>query len=633
MEREAAHHRHRRPGRAARRAGARPRRDARGPRGHVPRPLRRHDARRQHRQHRRRRRRADPAPPVVSRAWSAIAMHDEFWPPVEAKLRPGGARARERHDVHERRSAPTSTVHRVPATTVATELGNPLGGVDGDARRVLRDDRHRRRRRARSRRCARRSRRTGRSTSKPTNARSAPGWELLPAGAFPAWEVRPMSDDADTITSRGTVTIDVEHCKGCELCIPACPPRVLDDVDARSNHMGYRYPELHPGCTGCAACLLVCPDFVFEVFRFDDAASRVDGGAGMTARPTTERVLMEGSEALARAAIAAGCRFFAGYPMTPFTEVLEHFATPAARRRRRVHQRRVGARSRRHGVGRARDRRRAPRPARPARASRSCRSRSPRSRSPSCRSSSSTWRAASRTTSRRRAAAATATTGTSCSRRRTCAKASSTCSSRSTSPTSGAIPVLVYGDYLLAHTQEAVAIEPIDVPRRSRRRTGRSTASQSGTGRSRQRHAARRRQGRPARDRPGRQGAVHRDEDPVHGTRGARRDRLSRRRGDRDRRVRLAGQVREVRDRAAARRRAPHRLRPPDHAVAVPVRRGRATAARRERAPRRQLRAVRRPDDRRRAHRRRRPGAGRRSSAASRPTTPASASAASSTST
>src|SRR6185369_4298875 len=41
---------------------------------------------------------------------------------------------------------------------------------------------------------------------------------------------------------------------------------------------------------------------------------------------TSERVLMEGSEALARASIAAGCRFFAGYPMTPFTELLEHFA-------------------------------------------------------------------------------------------------------------------------------------------------------------------------------------------------------------------------------------------------------------------------------------------------------------------
>jgi 2-oxoglutarate/2-oxoacid ferredoxin oxidoreductase subunit alpha len=46
----------------------------------------------------------------------------------------------------------------------------------------------------------------------------------------------------------------------------------------------------------------------------------------MSATATNERVLMEGSEALARAAIAAGCRFFAGYPMTPFTEVLEHFA-------------------------------------------------------------------------------------------------------------------------------------------------------------------------------------------------------------------------------------------------------------------------------------------------------------------
>jgi len=38
------------------------------------------------------------------------------------------------------------------------------------------------------------------------------------------------------------------------------------------------------------------------------------------------RGLMEGSEAIAEAAILAGCRFFSGYPMTPFTELLEHFA-------------------------------------------------------------------------------------------------------------------------------------------------------------------------------------------------------------------------------------------------------------------------------------------------------------------
>src|SRR3989442_6414656 len=45
-----------------------------------------------------------------------------------------------------------------------------------------------------------------------------------------------------------------------------------------------------------------------------------------TTPTTTGRRLMEGSEAIAEAAIDAGCRFFAGYPMTPFTEVLEHFA-------------------------------------------------------------------------------------------------------------------------------------------------------------------------------------------------------------------------------------------------------------------------------------------------------------------
>jgi 2-oxoglutarate ferredoxin oxidoreductase subunit alpha len=38
------------------------------------------------------------------------------------------------------------------------------------------------------------------------------------------------------------------------------------------------------------------------------------------------RRLMEGSEAIAEAMVAAGCRFFCGYPMTPFTEVLEHMA-------------------------------------------------------------------------------------------------------------------------------------------------------------------------------------------------------------------------------------------------------------------------------------------------------------------
>ena len=39
-----------------------------------------------------------------------------------------------------------------------------------------------------------------------------------------------------------------------------------------------------------------------------------------------ERVLMKGNEALAEAAIAAGCRHFFGYPITPQTEVAAYMA-------------------------------------------------------------------------------------------------------------------------------------------------------------------------------------------------------------------------------------------------------------------------------------------------------------------
>ncbi len=38
----------------------------------------------------------------------------------------------------------------------------------------------------------------------------------------------------------------------------------------------------------------------------------------------TAPALLPGSSVVAEAMLAAGCRFFAGYPMTPFTEVLEH---------------------------------------------------------------------------------------------------------------------------------------------------------------------------------------------------------------------------------------------------------------------------------------------------------------------
>ncbi|HUV11590.1 MAG TPA: 2-oxoacid:acceptor oxidoreductase family protein [Acidimicrobiia bacterium] len=67
-------------------------------------------------------------PPVVARAWSAIAMHDEFWEPLEPRLRPDGVvlvnNATFAHEI-----TASVSVHRVAATEIAAEVGNPLGGA------------------------------------------------------------------------------------------------------------------------------------------------------------------------------------------------------------------------------------------------------------------------------------------------------------------------------------------------------------------------------------------------------------------------------------------------------------------------------------------------------------------------
>ncbi len=67
---------------------------------------------------------------------------------------------------------------------------------------------------------------------------------------------------------RGAVVVDVDRCKGCELCVPACPTDVLamsDDVNIKGYHFSFMAnPE---ACTGCMNCALVCPDTVITVYR------------------------------------------------------------------------------------------------------------------------------------------------------------------------------------------------------------------------------------------------------------------------------------------------------------------------------------------------------------------------------
>jgi len=86
------------------------------------------------------------------------------------------------------------------------------------------------------------------------------------------------------VRTRGTVVIDVDACKGCLLCIDACPVDVLVMTEQLVNARGYRYPMLLAGCTGCTACSQVCPDFVFQVYKYETPIELVHGaGAGTDA--------------------------------------------------------------------------------------------------------------------------------------------------------------------------------------------------------------------------------------------------------------------------------------------------------------------------------------------------------------
>lgn len=66
---------------------------------------------------------------------------------------------------------------------------------------------------------------------------------------------------------KGTVKIDVEMCKGCEICVDACPQESLA-MSKSINSRSYHYAVLvQDNCTGCVNCALVCPDAVITVYR------------------------------------------------------------------------------------------------------------------------------------------------------------------------------------------------------------------------------------------------------------------------------------------------------------------------------------------------------------------------------
>ena len=55
---------------------------------------------------------------------------------------------------------------------------------------------------------------------------------------------------------KGVVVVNTERCKGCNLCVVACP-------------LGYNYVQqvVEDTCNGCSSCAIVCPDGCLTVYR------------------------------------------------------------------------------------------------------------------------------------------------------------------------------------------------------------------------------------------------------------------------------------------------------------------------------------------------------------------------------
>jgi 2-oxoglutarate ferredoxin oxidoreductase subunit delta len=67
---------------------------------------------------------------------------------------------------------------------------------------------------------------------------------------------------------KGWIEVDELYCKGCDLCVHACPQEVisldLEHLTQKGYHPAYLSSE---GCTGCAICAIVCPEAALTIYR------------------------------------------------------------------------------------------------------------------------------------------------------------------------------------------------------------------------------------------------------------------------------------------------------------------------------------------------------------------------------
>ena len=138
------------------------------------------------------------------------------------------------------------------------------------------------------------------------------------------------------------IELDVDLCKGsdCYICVNACPKEVFAEGD-EITPKGLRPSQVKQpeACIGCRICEYFCPELGIAVQERGETSRAVatpprgkataQSSRGWTTVPSRLEPgthYMMGDEACAEGAIAAGCGFYAGYPITPASEIMVHMA-------------------------------------------------------------------------------------------------------------------------------------------------------------------------------------------------------------------------------------------------------------------------------------------------------------------
>ena len=63
------------------------------------------------------------------------------------------------------------------------------------------------------------------------------------------------------------VTFDVDACKGCGLCVKACPKNLLELNIEKINQKGHHPAEItnEDECVACCSCAMMCPDCIITI--------------------------------------------------------------------------------------------------------------------------------------------------------------------------------------------------------------------------------------------------------------------------------------------------------------------------------------------------------------------------------